>query len=329
MSESLNIAQGDRVLAVVPQFHAMAWGLPYTAFMVGASLILPDRFLQPEPLVELITAEKPTYGAAVATVWQGIRLHLQQSPADISSMREVLIGGSPVPPALMHAYAELGVQVLHAWGLTETSPIASMARPPEGTEGEDRWAYRYTQGRLPASVQARVVDDLGEPLPHDGVGIGEIEVRGPWVTGAYYGVDAPEKFHDGWLRTGDVGSITSEGFLTLTDRTKDIIKSGGEWISSVDLENAVMAHPEVVEAAVIGIPDERWDERPLVAVVVQAGSELNMDDLREFISTKVAKWQLPNSWAVVNEVPKTSVGKFDKKQLRTRFREGELDVVQL
>ncbi|MCF3936941.1 MULTISPECIES: long-chain fatty acid--CoA ligase [Gordonia] len=330
MTDGPALKQGDRALAVVPQFHAMSWGLPYAAFMIGASLIMPDRFLQPEPLAALIAAEKPNFSAAVPTIWQGLHQYLEAHPQDISFMKDVLIGGSAVPPSLMHTFEEdHGVQVLHAWGMTETSPLGSVARPPADTEGEERWRYRYTQGRFPASVQARLVDDLGEVVAHDGKSVGELEVRGPWITGSYYGVDAPEKFQDGWLRTGDVGTITPDGYLTLTDRTKDIIKSGGEWISSVDLENAVMGHPDVIEAAVIGIPDAKWDERPLVAVVLREGSDATADILREFLSDKVAKWQLPENWTVIQEVPKTSVGKFDKKRLRSQYQDGDLDVTRI
>lgn len=330
MSDGPNLAQGDRALAVVPQFHAMSWGLPYAAFMIGASLIMPDRFLQPGPLAELIAAERPTFAAAVPTIWQGLHLHLEHHPQDISSMREVLIGGAAVPPSLMHAFEnDHQVSVLHAWGMTETSPVGSVARPPAEATGEERWKYRYTQGRFPASVEARLIDDDGNRVPHDGTSIGELEVRGPWITASYYGVEAPDKFRDGWLRTGDVGSITPDGYLTLSDRTKDIIKSGGEWISSVDLENAVMGHPAVAEAAVIGIPDEKWDERPLVAVVLREGSDTTLDQLRDFLADKVAKWQLPENWAVIQEVPKTSVGKFDKKRLRADFHDGNLDITRL
>ncbi|WP_454174843.1 long-chain fatty acid--CoA ligase [Gordonia sputi] len=330
MTDGPALKQGDRALAVVPQFHAMSWGLPYAAFMIGASLIMPDRFLQPEPLAALIAAEQPTFAAAVPTIWLGLHQYLEQHPQDISSLKDVLIGGSAVPPSLMHVFEkDHGITVLHAWGMTETSPLGSVARPPAGTEGDERWHYRYTQGRFPASVEARLIGDNGETLPHDGKTVGELEVRGPWITGAYYGVDAADKFDDGWLRTGDVGSITPDGYLTLTDRTKDIIKSGGEWISSVDLENAVMGHPDVLEAAVIGVPDPKWDERPLVAVVLREDSDATPETLREFLSDKVAKWQLPENWTIIPEVPKTSVGKFDKKRLRSTFHDGGLDVTRL
>lgn len=330
MTDGPGLAQGDRTLAVVPQFHAMSWGLPYAAFMIGASLIMPDRFLQPGPLAELIESERPTFAAAVPTIWQGLHLYLKHHPQDISSMREVLIGGAAVPPALMHAFEnDHQISVLQAWGMTETSPLGSVARPPADSTGKKRWKYRYMQGRFPASVEARLIDDDGNPVPHDGIGIGELEVRGPWITASYYGVEAPDKFRDGWLRTGDVGSITHDGYLTLSDRAKDIIKSGGEWISSVDLENAVMGHPAVTEAAVIGVPDEKWDERPLVAVVLREDSDVTLDQLRDFLADKVAKWQVPENWAVIQTVPKTSVGKFDKKRLRADFHGGSLSITKL
>ncbi|WP_034268914.1 long-chain fatty acid--CoA ligase [Haloechinothrix halophila] len=339
MTDGMALSQADKALAIVPQFHAMSWGLPYAAFMVGASLVMPDRFLQPGPIAEILATEKPTFAAAVPTVWQGLLQHLEANPQDISHLREVVVGGSAVPPAMMHTFAEEhGVPVLHAWGMTETSPLGSVARAPQGTSGEQAWAYRYTQGRFPASVRARLIDDSGAELPWDGESVGELEVRGPWIASAYHvsspageatGTVDPEKFHDGWLRTGDVGHITPDGFLTLTDRSKDVIKSGGEWISSVELENSVMAHPAVAEAAVIGIPDEKWDERPLVAVVLKEGEQVSAAELRDFLGDKVAKWQLPENWTFVDEVPKTSVGKFDKKRLRTANAEGELEITRL
>ncbi|NMO03181.1 long-chain fatty acid--CoA ligase [Gordonia sp. TBRC 11910] len=324
------LKQGDRALAVVPQFHVMAWGLPYAAFMTGASLIMPDRFLQPEPLAELIAAERPTFAAAVPTVWLGLHRHLQRHPQDVSHIDEVIVGGSAVPASLMHTFADdHGIGMLQLWGMTETSPLGSVARPPADAEGEERWRYRYTQGRFAPLVEARLIGPDGAVVPNDGESIGELEVRGPWVTGEYYGVDAPEKFHDGWLRTGDVGSISRDGFLTLTDRAKDVIKSGGEWISSVDLENAVMAHPAVIEAAVIGVPDPKWDERPLVAVVLDENADVSVATLHTFLTDRVAKWQLPENWAIVDDVPKTSVGKFDKKRLRSQFHDGDLTVTRI
>ncbi|GLY69224.1 long-chain fatty acid--CoA ligase [Amycolatopsis taiwanensis] len=329
MTDSMALAQSDKALAIVPMFHAMAWGLPYAAIMVGASLLLPDRFLQPEPVARMLAAEKPTLAGAVPTIWQGLLHHLETNPQDISHLREVIVGGSAAPPSLMHAFEERhDVPIVHAWGMTETSPLGSVARPPVQATGEQVWAYRYTQGRFPASVRARLIGDAGQELPWDNESVGELEVQGPWVAASYYGgadVD-PEKFHDGWLRTGDVGKISPDGFLTLTDRAKDVIKSGGEWISSVDLENLVMSHPAVAEAAVIGVPDEKWDERPLVAVVPAEGKSVTAAELRDFLAAQVAKWQLPEHWTFIDEVPKTSVGKFDKKRLRGSYAEGKLDV---
>ncbi|GGI92983.1 fatty-acyl-CoA synthase [Saccharopolyspora subtropica] len=330
MTDGMALSQADRVLAVVPMFHAMSWGLPYAAFMVGASMIMPDRFLQPEPLVKMIAAERPTMAAAVPTIWQGVLQYLEANPHDVSSLREVVVGGAACPPSLMRTFEEsYGIPVLHAWGMTETSPLGSVARPPAGLTGEERWRYRASQGRFPAGVQARLVGDDGSVLPWDGRSIGELEVRGPWIAGAYYGDDDPERFHDGWLRTGDVGYLTSDGFVQLTDRAKDVIKSGGEWISSVELENRVMEHPAVAEAMVIGVPDEKWSERPLVAVVLKEGHQADAAELRDFLSGQVAKWQLPEYWTFIPEAPKTSVGKFDKKRLRQQHAEGQLTITRL
>ncbi|CAM06122.1 fatty-acyl-CoA synthase [Saccharopolyspora erythraea NRRL 2338] len=330
MTDGMALSQADRALAVVPMFHAMSWGLPYAAFLVGSSLIMPDRFLQPEPLTHMIAAERPTFAAAVPTIWQGVLQHLEQDPQDMSSLREVVVGGSACPPSLMRAFHDrYGIPVLHAWGMTETSPLGSVARPPAGATGDELWAYRSSQGRVPAGVEARLVGDDGSVLPWDGSSVGELEVRGPWIAGAYYQEDDPEKFHDGWLRTGDVGHISPDGFLRLTDRAKDVIKSGGEWISSVELENHVMSHPAVAEAVVIGVPDEKWDERPLVAVVLREGQRATAEELSEFLAGRVAKWQLPEHWTFVAETPKTSVGKFDKKRLRQQHSQGELDVQTL
>lgn len=333
MTDSMAVSQADRALVIVPQFHAMSWGLPYAAFMVGAALIMPDRFLQPEPLAALIAAEKPTMAGAVPTIWQGLLTHLKAHPQDLAPLNEVIVGGSACPPALMEAFDKLGLTIIHAWGMTETSPLGSVSRPPAGLGPEESWEYRLLQGRFPASVRARLIDDNGGEVAWDGMGVGELEVAGPWVTGSYYrvapGEEGSEKFDTGWLRTGDVGSITADGFLRLTDRSKDIIKSGGEWISSVELENAVMAHPAVAEAAVIGVPDPQWDERPLVAVVLQDGEKAEPAELRDFLADKVARWQLPENWTFIDEVPKTSVGKFDKKVLRAAHAQGKLDIHRL
>ncbi|WP_329019700.1 fatty acid--CoA ligase [Micromonospora rifamycinica] len=332
LPEGFGLAPGDRELAIVPMFHAMSWGLPFAAFLSGASLIMPDRFLQAAPIAEMIAAERPTLAGAVPTIWNDLLAYLDTHAVDTSSLKEVIVGGSACPPALMHAFAERhGIEVIHAWGMTEMSPLGSVSRAPAGVTGEDAWRYRYTQGRIPAGVAARIVGPLGEPLPADGTSVGELEVRGPWVTARYVGDEAPdpEKFHDGWLRTGDVGMLSLDGFLTLTDRAKDVIKSGGEWISSVELENALMAHPDVQEACVVGVPDQRWGERPLATVVVREGASTSVEQLRTFLAGSVAHWQVPERWAVIDAVPKTSVGKFDKKVVRSRYADGDLEVREL
>ncbi len=263
----------DRVLLVVPMFHANAWGLPYAAWQVGADLVMPGRHLQAEPLARMIATERPTIAAAVPTIWNDLLRYGEDHPLDLSSLRLVVCGGSAVPRMLMEKFQErYGVRIIQAWGMTETSPFAVDRAPAEGHGARRRDDVAREDGpRLSPASNLRIVDDAGEPLPWDGTTAGEIEVRGPWITGAYYRDPAPDKFHDGWLRTGDVGTVDAKGFIQITDRAKDVIKSGGEWISSVELENELMAHPDVVEAAVIGIPDERWQERPLACVVLRPG----------------------------------------------------------
>jgi len=329
MAEAFGLSPQTRELAIVPMFHAMAWGIPYAAVMSGASLLMPDRFLQAEPIAAMITAERPTLAGAVPTIWTDLLAYLDSHEVDVSSLREAIVGGSACPPALMHAFKERhGVEIIHAWGMTEMSPLGSVSRAPAGVEGDEAWTYRYTQGRIPAGVAGRIVGPDGTVLPADGKSVGELEVRGPWITGGYVGEadPDPEKFRDGWLRTGDVGVLSPDGFITLTDRAKDVIKSGGEWISSVELENALMAHPAVQEACVVGVPDERWGERPLATVVVREGASVTAEDLRAFLSEKVARWQLPERWAFITEVPKTSVGKFDKRLVRSNYASEVLDV---
>ncbi len=339
MAQSMGLTDQDTSLIVVPQFHVNAWGLPHATFMTGVNMLMPDRFLQPGPLAEMIEREKPSHAAAVPTIWQGLLAELTAKPRDVSSLQQVTIGGSACPPALMEAFDKLGMRVCHAWGMTETSPLGTVARPPAHAVGtEEEFAYRLTQGRFPTSVQARLTGPGGERLPWDGQAAGELEVRGPWIAGAYYnGPDAEplrpaDKFsEDGWLKTGDVGTISPDGFLTLTDRAKDVIKSGGEWISSVDLENALMSHPDVAEAAVVAVPDDKWGERPLATVVLKEGATADFESLRAFLAAEghVAKWQLPERWTIVEAVPKTSVGKFDKKVLRRQYAEGQLDITKL
>ncbi|HEY1639352.1 MAG TPA: long-chain fatty acid--CoA ligase [Streptosporangiaceae bacterium] len=329
MGNVFGLSDRDRVLPVVPMFHANAWGLPYAAVLAGADMVMPDRFLQPAPLAVLIEEERPTLAGAVPTIWNALLQHVRAHGGDLSSLRLVPCGGSAVPHALLEAYEkELGVRIVQAWGMTETSPLGSVAREPVGVPEDQAWHYRDTQGRLMCLVEGRLVGEGGAVLPHDGEAVGEVEVRGPWVTGSYYKDDDPGKFRDGWLRTGDVGTIDPLGYVTLTDRAKDVIKSGGEWISSMELENALMAHPDVSEAAVIGVPDDRWGERPLAAVVRASGSEVTAADLRAFLADRVPRWQLPERWSFIGEVPKTSVGKFAKTTMRDAYARGDYEVVE-
>ncbi|HTG17987.1 MAG TPA: long-chain fatty acid--CoA ligase [Blastocatellia bacterium] len=322
------LTEHDRILPIVPMFHANAWGLPYAGWMAGSDFIMPSRFLQAEPLCRLIAGEKVTFSGAVPTIWNDVLRYAETNPADLSSLRMVICGGSAVPRSLMEKFEQrFGVKIIQAWGMTETSPLAAMSYPPKGCRDEELMDWRSRTGRINAGVEIRLMD--GETvLPWDAEAVGEIEVRGPWITAAYYGDDTPEKFHDGWLRTGDVGTLNEKGFIQITDRAKDVIKSGGEWISTVELETTLMAHPDVIEAAVIGVPDERWDERPLACVVLRDGASTSADQLRAFLSDRVAKWWVPERWAFIDEVPKTSVGKFDKKVLRARRERSELEIVE-
>ena len=327
----LGISFTDKVLPVVPMFHANAWGLPYAALMAGADLVLPDRFMDAASLATLIETQRPTVAGAVPTIWNDLMSYLDREPGhDISSLRLVACGGSAVPVSLMQTFEQrYRVQICQLWGMTETSPMATVARPVPGTPPEREWEVRATQGRPLCGVEARIVDDHGAVLPDDGVAVGELEVRGPWITGSYYRDTDPSKFASGWLRTGDVGRIDPQGYITLTDRAKDVIKSGGEWISSVELENHLIGHPEVREAAVVGVPDERWQERPMAAVVLRDGARVSAADLREFLADKVVRWWLPERWTFVDEIPRTSVGKYDKKTIRSRYADNVYEVVKL
>ncbi len=338
VAQALGAREGDRMLVVVPLFHANAWGFPYLAMQSGVSLVLPDRFLQAEPLAQMIEREQVTAGAGVPTVWNDLLHYLDRHPTDVSSCRMLMVGGSAAPPAMLKAFEhDHGIQVIHGWGMTEMSPVGTLAvAPAHAPAGSDEyWQYRCSQGRLLAGLEARLVDIDGNVVPWDGRSVGELEVKGPWITAEYYSngteteaelAEMRDRFHDGWLRTGDIGRMTPDGFLTLTDRSKDIIKSGGEWISSVDLENALMGHPDVREASVVGVPDERWGERPLASLVPREGATLAPQQVRDWLTERIPRWMVPERWAIVDEVPKTSVGKFDKKVLRKRYAEGQLAV---
>jgi fatty-acyl-CoA synthase len=314
MTDGNGLSRADRVLAVVPMFHANAWGLPYGAALAGSDLVLPDRFLGAEPLAGLIASERPTLMGCVPTIFQDLLRYADtHEEVDLSSLNNAACGGSAVPRTLMQDFEERhGVRIFQAWGMTETSPVATYSRPREDDAGSDAyWEDRAKQGR---------------PLPWDGESTGEIEVRGPWIASAYYRDSSEEgKFDNGWLRTGDIASVDEKAYVQITDRAKDVIKSGGEWISSVELENELMAHPDVVEAAVIAKPDARWAERPLCCVVLREQGSASAEQLVEHLRPRVAKWWLPDEFAFIGEVPKTSVGKFDKKVLRGRLADGTLE----
>ncbi|MEA3183645.1 MAG: hypothetical protein QOJ74_122 [Ilumatobacteraceae bacterium] len=327
-STNIALAETDRMLVIVPMFHANAWGTPYAAWMVGADLVFPQQYLQAAPLSRIIEETRPTLTGAVPTVLTDLLNNGRA--ADLSSLRLVMCGGSAVPKALIEGYRDVfHVPVVQGWGMTETSPVCAIGHPPKDMGDDDEATWRSRTGRILPGVELRITDDSGSTLPWDGVAVGEIEVRGPWITASYYKVEDPEKFHDGWLRTGDVASVTPNGYVVISDRAKDVIKSGGEWVSSVDLENALMGHPCIAEAAVIGVPDERWDERPLACVVLKPGAHVTAAELREWLSERTARFTLPERWAFISEVPKTSVGKFDKKVLRSRHAADQLEVQKL
>ncbi len=325
-ADSLGLSSADRAMPVVPMFHANAWGIPYAAVLTGADLVLPGRFINAPALAGLIETEAVTVSGAVPTVWWDMLRHADAHHPDLSSLRMLICGGAAVPPALMRAFQERhDVTVIQAWGLTETSPLASLAIPPTGLEAEQHWRLRDRAGRLVPLVDARVVDDRGAELPWDGQSVGEIELAGPWIAAGYFqDPDAGEKFRGGWFRTGDIGSLDGRGFVRITDRSKDVIKSGGEWISSLQLEAALVEHPAVAEAAVIARPDERWTERPLACVALADGVTVSAEDLRSHLAERVPRWWLPEDYLFIPAVPRTSTGKFDKKRLREQLGTGGL-----
>jgi fatty-acyl-CoA synthase len=328
-ANSVGLCEKDRSLLIVPMFHVNAWGSVYTSFFAGVELIMPQMFLQGAPIIKMIRELRPTISLGVPTIWNDVlRVAATTPETDLSSLRAILAGGSAVPRSMIEAFRDLyGINVLQGWGMTESSPLAAVSIPPAGTPAELEIDYRVKAGRIVAGVEVRLTDDDGTLLPRDGKTVGEFEIRGPWITGSYFGVDDPDKFHDGWLRTGDIGTLDEEGFMVVSDRTKDVIKSGGEWISSVDLEVTMMAHPAVFEAAVIAVPDDKWQERPLCCVVLEPDATVSAQELKAFLAERVAKWWLPERWTFIESVPKTSVGKFDKKVLRAQYAEGVLDVV--
>ncbi|MDY6050626.1 MAG: long-chain fatty-acid--CoA ligase [Corynebacterium sp.] len=345
-TDSFAIGHGRAFLCCVPIYHVLSWGVPFAALMSGAPLVLPGSDLTPETLASIIAQTHPRVATGVPTLWIALMVHYMHHPPERMSLREIISGGSPVPESLIKVWEErYGVDVIHIWGMTETSPIGTVARPPRGAGGEQRWHYRTSQGRFPASLEYRVVGDSDEKMKRSDRIEGEIQVRGPWVTGAYYHsdavsefrgapfTDAPESFtDDGWLKTGDVGSVTSDGYLQIEDRARDVIRSGGEWIYSVQLENLITNHPDVVAAAVIGYPDSKWGQRPMSVTVLHEDvppTAETAENLRGFLREFLPSWMLPEYWTFVSRIDETSVGKYDKKDLRQHLANGEFEVIAL
>lgn len=350
-SDSLAVTHGESFLCCIPIYHVLSWGVPFAAFMTGTPLVLPDADVSGPTLAKLIAATHPRVAHGVPTIWIQLFVHYLKNPPERMSLTEIFAGGSPVPPRLIQLWEETyGVDVIHVWGMAETSTVGTVARPPRGASGDARWAYRISQGRFPASLQYRVVNE-GEVVPKTDRNSGEIQVRGNLVTGSYFHSpfsddgqvahifrgeevdDATSKFTaDGWLRTGDVGSVTADGFLTIEDRARDVIRSGGEWIYSVQLENLIMSSDRVVECAVIGYPDKKWGERPLAVTVLYPGvtpSIVTAERLRDELRKELPAWMLPEYWTFVKSIDKTSVGKFDKVDLRQHLKDGDFNIIRL
>lgn len=329
LTDTLGVGESDVILPVVPMFHVNAWCLPFAAAMVGAKLVLPGPHLDPSSLADLFQSERVTFTAGVPTIWRGLLQFLDDNPNayDLSAMRAVVVGGSAAPLAMIEGFEQRhGLHVVHAWGMTETTPMGTVAVLPSDlkTAGKaEQYACRAKQGRPAPLVEIRARGTAGL-VPWDGQTMGELEVRGAWVARAYYGDEnvSDDRFtSDGWFRTGDIVTIDARGFIDIQDRAKDLVKSGGEWISSVTLENALMEHPAVAEAAVIAVPHPRWDERPLAVVVLRPGQAVTGEELRTFIEPRFAKWWLPDAFEFVQEIPRTSVGKFKKSALKEQFKD--------
>lgn len=327
---AFNFSASSVMLPVVPMFHAASWGLPYAGAMAGIKFVF-SAVNEPAVLCEMMDREGVTDSAGVPTVWLATFQHCDATGRDLPKLRAATIGGSAAPKFMIERLMRNGTRVQHAWGMTETSPIGTVGGPTHDWDQlsfDEKVAKTAMQGRPVFGVELRTVDldDMDTELPRDGKTSGALQIRGPWVIKRYFKAEEDAARPDGWFDTGDVGIIHPDGTLQLTDRTKDVIKSGGEWISSVDLENTLMGHPAVMEAAVVGVPDDRWDERPLACLVPVSGQSLDPAEVSSWLSERVVKWWLPERWAVVDEIPKTSVGKFDKKVLRARYAEGDLEV---
>ena len=325
-----NISSSDRVLSICPMFHVMAWGFPFIGILAGADMVLPSRHLQPASLIEIMQREKITLANGVPTIWIGIYEELKRNPPkEKLKLREFMVGGSAVPVGLIRKFDEdFGIACFHAWGMTETSPVVTASRLQSHHEDlcyEDKIKIKAMQGIEMPGVEIRVVREDGTVAQRDGKTVGEFEVRGHWIISSYYKMENSQSHaEDGWFRTGDVGTIDAHGYMELTDRTKDLIKSGGEWISSVALETSLMSHPDVAEAAVIAIPDEIWVERPLACVVFKEGKTVSAKEFNDFLLERFAKYQIPERYLDLKQIPRTGVGKFDKKKMRSLYAEGKL-----
>jgi fatty-acyl-CoA synthase len=326
MADTLALSEQDVILPIVPMFHANCWGLPHAGMMLGAKFVMPGRFMDPVRMVHLMSSERVTFAGGVPTIWIGVVNALEREPVDLSSLRMIICGGSAVPLSLIEGLQRKNLTIVQAWGMTETSPLASVSKLrsyQRDLPQQEQSRLRARQGTIVPGVEFRVVDiATGEQVPWDDTTFGELQVRGPWIASAYYKDPATgEKFANGWLRTGDVAVVDEDGIIQLVDRTKDLVKSGGEWISSVELESLIMGHPKVLEACVIGVPHPKWDERPIACVVAKPDFEgqITKDEIMDYLRPQVAKWWLPDDVLFVDAIPKTSVGKFDKKVLRSQY----------
>jgi len=326
LEDALALSERDTILPVVPMFHANAWGLLHAGIMMGSKIVLPGRFMDPFRIARLMTQERVTVAAGVPTIWIGLLNVLEREQVDLSALRAIYCGGSAVPRSLIEGLQRKSLNIVQAWGMTETSPLASVSRLRSyqlALPLDEQFRVRAKQGTVIPGVDFRVVDlETGQEVPWDGETYGELQVRGPWIARAYYkDSESSAKFAEGWLRTGDVAVVDEDGIIQLVDRTKDLVKSGGEWISSVELEGLIMGHSKVLEACVIGIPDPKWDERPLAFVVAKPDftERITKEEIIDYVRPHVAKWWLPDDVVFVDAIPKTSVGKFDKKVLRSQY----------
>ncbi len=329
LPDTLNMGESEVVLPVVPMFHANAWGIPYSATLAGSKLVFPGPLLDGASIHELLVSEEVTFAAGVPTVWLALLNYWREANTSVPTLKRTVIGGSACPQSMIEAFQEeFGVEVRHAWGMTEMSPLGSVSliKPSQkDASPEEKYRKQIKQGRPVYGVEIKIVDDDGNELPHDGVAFGELQVRGPWITSAYFRLDDSDAHgDDGWFATGDVCTIDEDGYIEITDRAKDVIKSGGEWISSIELENVAMGHPDVLQAAVIGVAHPKWDERPLLIVVPAPDKQPTLEDLTDYLSGKVAKWWLPDDMVLVDELPLGPTGKVLKTKLRERFGDHQL-----